>query len=332
MEFTRYDPRYRWLVERLAGNTLAGEQRLGYPRFGSYPELEKEYGEYPDSSMDTSAYVILRGGMPVGLVGVLQDADYLAVWGPLTNEEAWYRETIRESLAFLRGVYAGVLHIFPAKENTVYCQELEEAGGALRSVQHVMRFTWPACMPEPRRIGEKYRCFSPEELSQEEAVCREIELLLEDGFHLKGQADSLLRELLRDGCSFLCCLLHGRTAGVLVWNENFVREIRIEYLAVEKDSRRVGVASNLLGKLLRMVSVRYGRRSINLTHGGDNLAAHALYVKNGFDDEVVYREFVLPGQAGEPQKGTVESKELPLQATKTCAIIRKDGKDAARGG
>ena len=308
MEFVRYGPRYRTLVELLAQKTLDGEQQLGYPRFGSCAELEKEYGEYPDSSMNTSAYVIMLDGGPVGIVGALADADYLAVWGPLTAEPAWYQATIRESLAFLRRTFAGTLHIFPARGNTVYCRELEKAGGRLRSVQYVMRFAWPARMPAPRPCGGDFRRFDAKELLQDMAMCRGIEHLLEEGFRLNGRAGSLLRELMRDGCGFLCCCLCGRVAGVLVWNENFVREIRIEYLAVEKSFRRSGVASDLLGHFLQYMAARYGSRDINLTHAEENLAAHSLYVKNGFADEVVYREFILPCRAAGLQKCTAEAK------------------------
>lgn len=308
MEFVRYDPRYRTLVDQLAQKTLAGEQQLGYPRFGSCAELEKEYGEYPDSSMETSVYVIVGDVGPVGIVGVLKDSDYLAVWGPLTAEPVWYQAAIRESLAFLRRTFAGTLHIFPAKDNAVYCRELEKAGGRLRSVQHVMRFAWPARMPAPHPCGGDFRRFDAKELLRDKAICRGIERLLEESFRLNGRAGDLLRELLRDGCSFLCCCLCGRAAGVLVWNENFVREIRIEYLAVEKSFRRSGVASDLLGHFLQHIAARYGRRDINLTHAEENLAAHSLYVKNGFADEVVYREFILPCRAEGLQKCTAGAK------------------------
>lgn len=58
MKIVKYQPSDRTFLNQLLVKTTAGSQQLGYPRLHSYEELEKEYMEYPDSSILSSVYII----------------------------------------------------------------------------------------------------------------------------------------------------------------------------------------------------------------------------------------------------------------------------------
>lgn len=81
MEIVKYQPSDRTFLNQLLVKTAAGSQQLGYPRLHSYEELEKEYMEYPDSSILSSVYILTHNDKPIGVMGFLRDGNYAVLWG-----------------------------------------------------------------------------------------------------------------------------------------------------------------------------------------------------------------------------------------------------------
>lgn len=292
MELTPYRAGDRTFLEGLLIKTAAGSQQLGYPRLHSCAELEQEYTEYPDSSLYSSVYLVTRHAKPVGVMGFLRDGDYSVLWGPVTLQAADYAPAIRLSVSFAKQNIQEKCHVFVHAANTVYAAELERFGAQVRSVQHVMCYDWSKHTPLPPDASDLV-CLTSEQLAASQNLrSRTIELLRE-GFPGLESANDLVTELLHTKCSFWFALSHGTVPGVLIADESFANEARIEYLAVSKPYRRLGIATKMLRCFLQSVFVAHGCRNVNLTHDHKNSTAHSVYLKAGFYDETIYKECIL---------------------------------------
>lgn len=292
MEIVKYLPCYRSFLNQLLVKTVAGGQQLGYPRLRSCEELEKEYAEYPDSSVPTSVYIFTQDAAPIGAMGFLLDGDYAVLWGPVTLRSIYYKTAIRLSVSFAKEVIPKGFHVFVHDSNVVYRTELERLGGKLRSVQYVMRYDWSKNTPSPLDVTHIVY-FTSEQLAGSQKLLDRTTDLLKEGFPRLENAHDLVAELLHTKCNFVYYISNGTPLGVLIANENFVNEVRIEYLAVSKLHRRFGIATKMLRYLLQKVHDTHGFCNVNLTHDKNNSVAHSVYLKNGFFDETIYKEFVI---------------------------------------
>lgn len=292
MEIVKYQPSDRTFLNQLLVKTAAGSQQLGYPRLHSYEELEKEYMEYPDSSILSSVYILTHNDKPIGVMGFLRDGNYAVLWGPVTLESIDYETAIRLSVSFAKKVIPKEFHVFVHDSNTVYSTVLEQLNGRLRSIQHVMCFDWSKGKLLP--LGCKnIICLSSKQLADSQKLLGCTADLLKEAFPDLDNANDLIAELLHSKCNFLFYISNGTALGVLIENKNFIHEVRIEYLAVLKKHRRLEIATKMLHYLLQQVYSTYGPCNVNLTHDHENLVAHSVYLKNGFVDDTVYKEFVI---------------------------------------
>lgn len=292
MEIVKYRPDDRTFLNQLLIKTAVGSQQLGYPRLHSYEELEKEYMDYPDSSIPSSIYILTHNANPIGIMGFLRDGNYTVLWGPVTLQSVYYEPAIRLSVSFAKKVFPKEFHVFVHNANTVYSTALEQLNGKLRSIQHVMCFDWSKSRPMQLDC-KNILCLSSEQLKDSQELIDRTVKLLTDGFPDLDNAYDLIAELLHSKCNFVYYISNGTALGVLIENDNFVHEVRIEYLAVAKAHRRLGIATKMLHYLLQKVYGTYGLYNVNLTHDNDNLIAHSVYLKNGFEDDTIYKEFVV---------------------------------------
>lgn len=294
MEIVKYQPCDRTFLNQLLIKTTEGSQQLGYPRLHSCEELEKEYVEYPDSSILSSAYILTHNANPIGVMGFLRDGNYAVLWGPVTLQSIYYEPAIRLSVSFAKKVIPKEFHIFVHDSNTVYSTVLEQLNSKLRSIQHVMCFDWSKSMPllpDCKNIV----CLSSKQLEGSREMIDCTMNLLKEGFPHLDDANDLITELLHAKCNFIYYISSGAPLGVLIENDNFIHEVRIEYLAVSKAHRCLGTATKMLHYLLRQVYSTYGPCNVNLTHDHENLVAHSVYLKNGFVDDTIYKEFIISG-------------------------------------
>lgn len=292
MEIIKYLPCHQPFLSRLLLKTVSGEQQLGYPRLHSFGALEKEYAEYPDSSMANSVYILTHNANPVGAMGLLRDGSYSVLWGPVTLQSIYYKTAIRLSILFAKEIIPKEFHVFVHNLNIEYRTELEKLGGKLRSIQHVMSFDWLKNAPTP--LDFAYIAYlSSGQLAESKILLDDTINLLRDGFPHVDNTRDLIEELLYSKCNFVLYIFNKRALGVLIANENFANEVRIEYLAVSKSYRRLGIATKLLQYLLQKVYETHGFCNVNLTHDNDNSVAHSVYLKNGFFDETIYKEFII---------------------------------------
>lgn len=292
MEIVKYQSYDRTFLNQLLIKTAVGSQQLGYPRLHTYEELEKEYKEYPDSSILSSVYSITHNANPIGIMGFLRDGNYAVLWGPVTLQSIYYEPAIRLSVSFAKKVIPKEFHVFVHDSNTVYSTALERFNSTLRSIQHVMCFDWSKrtlLPPDCKNII----CLSSKQLAGSQKLLNSTVELLKEGFPRLDDANDLVTELLQAKCNFMYYISNETALGVLIENDNFVHEVRIEYLAVSKAHRRFGIATNMLQYLLQKVYSTYGHYNVNLTHDNDNLTAHAVYLKNGFVDDTIYKEFMV---------------------------------------
>lgn len=292
MEIVKYQPCHRTFLNQLLIKTTAGSQQLGYPRLHSYEELEKEYMEYPDSYIPSSVYILTHNAKPIGIMGFLVDGNYAVLWGPVTLESIDYETAIRLSVSFAKKILSKKFHVFVHDSNTVYKTVLERLGCKLRSIQHIMCFDWSKSRPLPLNC-QNIVCLSSKQLAESQKMFDCTADLLKEAFPQLDNANDLVTELLRSKCNFIYYVSNETVIGVLIENDNFVHEVRIEYLAVSKADRRLGIATKMLHYLLQQVYSRYGPCNVNLTHDHDNFIAHSVYLKNGFVDDTIYNEFIM---------------------------------------
>lgn len=292
MKIVKYQPSDRTFLNQLLVKTTAGSQQLGYPRLHSYEELEKEYMEYPDSSILSSVYILTHNDKPIGILGFLRDGNYAVLWGPVTLQSIYYEKAIRLSVSFAKKVIPNEFHVFVHNSNTIYKRALEQLNSKLRSIQHVMCFNWSKSTLLPLDC-KNILCLSLKQLTESQKLLDRTGDLLKEGFPDLDNANDLIAELLHSKCNFIYYISNGTVLGVLIENQNFIHEVRIEYLAVSKPHRRLGIATKMLHYLLQQVYSTYGPCNVNLTHDHENLGAHAVYLKNGFVDDTVYKEYII---------------------------------------
>lgn len=292
MEIVPYQSCDRAFLNQLLIKTAVGDQQLGYPRLHSCEELEKEYLSYPDSPLRSSIYLLTENTERAGVLGFLRDGAYAVLWGPITLRPEDYEVAIRASVSFAKKALPNGFHVFVHNANAAYRAALAQLGGKLRSTQHVMRLDWSKSAPLPPK-DKNVMEVSSKQLAVSPKLRDCTRDLLAEGFPRLDSANELVEELLRENCRFLYYMVGGTALGVLVADDNFLDEVRIEYLAVSNTHRRLGIATKLLQSLLQSVYDTHGLYNINLTHDDDNLAAHSLYRKNGFVDDVLYREFIV---------------------------------------
>ena len=167
----------------------------------------------------------------------------------------YYKTAIRLSILFAKEIIPKEFHVFVHNLNIEYSTELEKLGGKLRSIQHVMSFDWLKNAPTP--LDFAYIAYlSSGQLAESKILLDDTINLLKDGFPHVDNTRDLIEELLYSKCNFVLYIFNKRALGVLIANENFVNEVRIEYLAVSKSYRRLGIAT----KLLHTCCKRYMKR------------------------------------------------------------------------
>ena len=256
---------------------------VGYPR-GDLEDVEFELAENKQTVND-SFYIIEKENMDIGIIGEIRDDNYLGLVGPIFSKDFHQQYVVYDFLdLFLKKQDYLVKKIgFHVVEDNIALATALDMLGAIKKSTHIAMFY------EMNNHNAIDITSSFIEIAEKDnIVLKEIAVLFKKNmFHYGDVSFEDLLDYIDKGYRIFVAKQDNKIVGAIIWgwfhNLHFGR---VEYICVDQNYRRQGLALNLLNNTLATIrkSISF-KEDLNLFHldlKKENVDAFQLYKKVGF--------------------------------------------------
>ena len=282
------------LIGKLCARSVASpEEGIGYPRCEDETELLAELALYENTFEDNIVVVCDEANTPVGFAGFLvsdtDEASYLIgpmLEGPLRNASVAAEVLIR----LVRLPIGGrPLLNYVVDDNSMLTQALRDTGWQAGEVHLEMRYQLAGVIAPVS--GDDTHAIRRMAGPADPAFSAVAELLArQHGW--TSDSSARLSDYLEDGYFVAVSERNGRLAGCVLWVYLDGTDFgRLDYLSVDEPFQRRSCGSALTRHMLADAHRTDGVEYVYLSVDPTNTAAHRLYRRHGFTDNLRSRKF-----------------------------------------